>query len=237
MALEYGFLPFFKCCIDGLSIEEQTPRELWFSDTVDGPWEWKGPVIGLGSLAYGKLFDGKAGFVSLAWLPDLINYRRACLPYPHSEAEREVYETVTTHQTMLTKTLKQTCGFVRPRMPRLSPMEREALRDVPRSLWPRAGEPRNKGFDQILTRLQMSVRLVVADFEYNYDRSGKRYGWGVARYTTPELMYADEIQRPHRTPEESFRRMTDHLCKTLSVSHQQAEQLLGVKGHVKPADQ
>lgn len=26
-------------------MEEHTPPELWFVDGVEGPWEWKGPVI------------------------------------------------------------------------------------------------------------------------------------------------------------------------------------------------
>ena len=153
MALETGFLPFFYCGIDGLSIEEHTPRELWFSDEQDGPWEWKGPLIGMGSLAYGKLYNGKAGFVSLEWLPDLLNYRRSCYRFPYNDAESEVFDTVVSHQTMLTKDIKRECGFVRPRAPKLSPMEREALRDTPRSLWPKGGEARNRGFETIITRL------------------------------------------------------------------------------------
>ena len=40
----FGFLPFFKNCIPGFSIEEFCPPELWFSDNADGPWEWKGPA-------------------------------------------------------------------------------------------------------------------------------------------------------------------------------------------------
>lgn len=215
MALETGFLPFFYCGIDGLSIEEHTPRELWFSDEQDGPWEWKGPLIGMGSLAYGKLYNGKAGFVSLEWLPDLLNYRRSCYRFPYNDAEREVFDTVVSHQTMLTKDIKRECGFVRPRAPKLSPMEREALRDTPRSLWPKGGEARNRGFETIITRLQMSLRFVVADFEYNYDREGKRYGWGVARYTTPELMYGEEMFITDRSPEESLQRIITHLNKKL----------------------
>ena len=30
---------------------------------------------------------------------------------------------------------------------------------------------------------------MIADFEYNIDRHGNPYGWGVARYTTPEALY------------------------------------------------
>ena len=43
---EWGFLPFFLNRIEGFSIEEHTPKELWFTDEqMAGPWEWKGPII------------------------------------------------------------------------------------------------------------------------------------------------------------------------------------------------
>ena len=41
----------------------------------------------------------------------------------------------------------------------------------------------------ILTRLMMGLHVVIADFEYNVDRHGRPYGWGVARYTVPERLY------------------------------------------------
>ncbi len=63
--------------------------------------------------------------------------------------------------------------------------------------------------DPILTRLQMEVRLVIADFEYNVDRRGNRYGWGIARYTAPETFYGP--LRVERTPTESFERIYEHL--------------------------
>lgn len=50
---EYGFLPLFKNQIPGFSVEEHTPPELWFADGVEGPWEWKGPVIRETGCAYG----------------------------------------------------------------------------------------------------------------------------------------------------------------------------------------
>jgi hypothetical protein len=56
-----------------------------------------------------------------------------------------------------------------------------------------------------------SFRIFVADFEYNYTRDGTRYGWGKARYTTPELMYGDVFALPDCTPEESLACMVQHL--------------------------
>ena len=34
---EIGFLPFFRNNIEGFSVEECTPRELWFTGE-EGPW-------------------------------------------------------------------------------------------------------------------------------------------------------------------------------------------------------
>ena len=47
-----GFLPFFKNGIPGFSIAEHTPPRLWFSDTEEGPWEWKGPLARTGDCVY-----------------------------------------------------------------------------------------------------------------------------------------------------------------------------------------
>lgn len=78
---EWGFLPFFKNGIEGFSIEEMTPPELLFGDDFNqGPWGWKGPIIAKWESAYGKFFKGKAGYVSLEWLPDFINWRRSAYP-------------------------------------------------------------------------------------------------------------------------------------------------------------
>ena len=73
---ELGFLPFFRNGVPGFSLAECTPHELWFSRDVDGPWEWKGPVIRLTGGVYGKFFGNKAGFVSREWFGDFANYRR-----------------------------------------------------------------------------------------------------------------------------------------------------------------
>ena len=55
----------------------------------------------------------------------------------------------------------------------------------------------------------MEMRLVIADFEHSIDRHGNRYGWGIARYTTPETLYGP--LRTERTPAESFERICEHL--------------------------
>jgi hypothetical protein len=225
LTLKYGFLPFFNGVLEGFSIEELTPDELWFSDVTDGPWEWKGPVIAMGSVAYGKFFRNKAGFVSLEWLPDLINYRRAQFNWLWHPKAKQIYDTILEHESLISTELKALCGYGPVRKPKLSPLEvayeksqRRCAHSSLRSSTQRsAGEStatnnRTKSsFDTLITRLQMALYVITADFEYSYNKQGDRYGWGKARYTTPELMYGDNLRLPTCAPNDSFCKIIAHL--------------------------
>ena len=191
-----GFLPFFANGIPGFSVEEHTPRELWFTE-ADGPWEWKGPIARTKRCLYGKFFGGKAGFISLEWFPDFANYRRDGFDFDSryesglaSRKDMNVYDTVSRYGTVLSKKLKSLCGYSK------------------------GGE---KGFDGVITRLQMQTYICVADFEYMRDKYGKQYGWGVARYSTPEelLGYEAVTSAYSREPAESLERILDHLKNVL----------------------
>ena len=183
-ALELGFLPFFG--IPGFSIEERIAEEYWFSDEAEGAWEWKGPVIREGHCAYGKFFAKKAGYVSLEWLPDLMNYRRA-QQYAKDEdtaaLDDVVLQTIGGAGHVTVKDLRRMLGFARGRSRRTAT---DLVNEIP--------EEERVSLEPILTRLMMEVRVVIADFEYNIDRHGNRYGWGVGR-----------------TPEESRQRIYEHL--------------------------
>ena len=69
----------------------------------------------------------------------------------------------------------------------------------------------------MISQLQMGTHVCIADFEYLISKKGEPYGWGVARYCTPEAMYPHlfpvEDQVEGRTPEQSLLRMLDHLCR------------------------
>ena len=201
LALEMGFLPFFTCGIPGFSIEEMTPLELWFSDEVEGPWEWKGPVIREGHCAYGKIFNKKAGYVSLEWLPDLANYRRS-LSLAHDEdvaaLDEIVFQTIDAEGSATIKELRRLLGFAKGRGKR-------KLFDLPEAESTQA----KISLEPILVRLMMELRIVISDFEYSLDRHGRPYGWGVARYTVPETLYGSLYVE--RTPEESHERIYNHF--------------------------
>ena len=198
--LQMGFLPFFRCGIPGFSIEEMIAPEYWFTDE-EGAWEWKGPVIREGHCAYGKFFNRKAGFVSREWLPDWVNYRRSRLLAPNEDAaalDDVVLQTIEVEGSATIQELRRMLGFARGRG-RRRPTDPES--EIP--------EDEKVSLDPILTRLQMEGRLVIADFEYNTDRHGNPYGWGVARYMTPEALYGPLTI--DRTPDESHVRIHDHF--------------------------
>ena len=188
--LEIGMLPFFECSIPGMSVAEHTPSELWFNDEQEGPWEWKGPIIQLGHCAYGKFFGRKAGWVSLECLPDLVNVRRKAHPLPPAdsqEPERLIYEVLQMDRDVLSRQLKQEVGL--------------------------SGMKLKSTFERYMTALQMGTWACISDFEYNLDSHGNRYGWGVARYSTPENLYGKELvlSALSRSPEESLMRLKEKI--------------------------
>ncbi len=200
---EVGFLPFFGNHIPGFSVEECCPRQLWFADGVDGPWEWKGPIVRSGRCAYGKFFGGKAGFVSREWLPDFANFRRNGYDFDAryddglaSRKDKAIVDTVQEHGSLLSRELKDICNY-------------------------RKGG--NKGFDTVITRLQMQTYLVISDFVYRKDKFGQPYGWGVAKYATPEALFGyDFVTSAYRTePLESRERILTHLKKILPETAEQ----------------
>lgn len=222
---EFGFLPFFRNGIEGFSIEEMTPPELLFGDDVsDGPWQWKGPIISHWDAAYGKFFRGKAGYVSLKWMPDFMNWRRALMPLEsYSDDARHIHDVLVRNESMLSKELKIASGFT------LSRKRREFENDNPdrATLIERNG----MAFDSLIAQLQMGTHTAIADFEYLVSKKGETYGWGVARYCTPEAMYPDIFpiseHTAGRTPEQSRDSIVSHLCAILpDADRKQIEKLI-----------
>lgn len=199
---EIGFLPLFACGVRGLSIEEHTPAELWFNDNVDGPWEWKGPIVRDGEIAYAKYFRNKAVFVSLEWLPRLINMRRG-MSKPLGYDEERVLRAIESNENMLSTEIREECGF-----------GRHGATLAERALMANTEGGTKASLDTILTRLQMKGRIVVCDFEYNIDKHGHPYGWGKARYTTPEILYADRFSLPNESAEASLEAVVEKICST-----------------------
>ena len=207
---EIGFLPFFQSPVPGFSLKDCVPPQLWFPDEGDGVWEWKGPVIRLTGGAYGKFFRGKAAFISRAWYPDFANYRRDGYDFDAayddglaSFKEKKIYDALAENGNLLSKELRRRSAFV--------------------------GQAKS-GYDATLTRLQMRGYITTTDFEYALDGKGNPYGWGIARYATPESHFgSDFTDKVYAcTPQESARRILDHLEKLLpQATPAQLRALLG----------
>lgn len=194
---EIGFLPFFKNEIQGFSLAEHTPPELWFVEDVEGPWEWKGPAAVSRRIVYGKLFRNKAGFVSRAWFPVLANLRRDGYDFDARwddglalYKDKGVYDVLEQNGALLSTQLKALAGY---------------------------GKNGSKGFETVITRLQMQTYVCIEDFPYMTDKYGKPYGWGVARFTTPERLFGpDFLEEAYREkPERSRERILEHLRSLL----------------------
>ncbi len=191
----FGFLPFFACSVPGLSIEEHAASDVWYS-SADGEWkvwEWKGPVIRESGCAYGKFFDNKAAFISREWFPDFANYRRNGYDFDAryddglaSYRDKELFELLDKKAPVISGSLKSEGDY-------------------------RKGG--KKGFDTMITRLQAQCYVVISDFVYATDKSGKTYGWGTAEYSTPEKLFGkaftDKVYQ--RSPEESYQRIYEHF--------------------------
>lgn len=206
---ELGFLPFFKNGIEGFSIEEMTPTELLFGDDFeDGPWQWKGPIIANWESAYGKFFGKKAGYVSLQWLPDFMNWRRSQYPLRKEPTDaKHIHEVLVENESMLSKQLKVASGFSLSRKRSMVNPDDASVTIV--------NKKNGMAFDALIAQLQMGTHVCIADFEYLISKKGEPYGWGVARYCTPEAMYPElfpiKDRVGERTPNQSRKRIIDHL--------------------------
>lgn len=212
-----GILPFFDGCLPHLSVQAMSDPSLWFNDEYDGPWEWKGPVIGFGHAAYGKFLRNKAVFMRLDVYADFVNYRRHTMPVSKQPVEAlgnmsdaMLLRIISESGSILSSELKEMMGFGHQQ-------RRQAceLVDVLDLGIKRNNKVARSAIDAMLARLQMSGHVCIENFEYKRSSSGKRYGWGLARYTTPEALYSEsELDCQGRTPLQSRQRLFDIITLT-----------------------
>ena len=208
---EVGFLPLLGSDVRGFSAEEVVSDDCRYVVFPDGGWDWplwkwKGPIVAEGNCVYGKFFDRKAGFISREWWPDFYNYRRSRHPKPEEGSiEETILLTLQENGSLITRQLRTACGFVSQKNASL----------------------RGK-FDGYVTRLQMGCYIVTEDFVYPTDKHGKEYGWGWSLLTTPETLYGREACTTTRSPEESYKRLTEHFRSILpEATDKQIQKLIG----------
>ena len=204
---QVGFLPLLEGGIYGYCAEGIMAEECRFTQFPDGSWEWplwqwKGDVIREGGCVYGKFFAGKAGFISREWWPDFYNWRRSQHPIPEEGSIDDVIlNTIREHGSMITRELRAACNFT--------------------------GKNMRSKFDAYVGRMQMGCYIVTEDFVYPTDKHGREYGFGWSLLTTPERLLGKESCQCNRTPEDSFRRMKEHLSQLLpNATEEQIKKLL-----------
>ena len=219
-AESFGLLPFFPNNIRGLSVEEMSAPGMLFGGNYDeGCWEWKGPVIRRRTSAYGKFFHRKAGFVSLDFLPDFLNYRRDAYPVRPASTEEMLLEIIRENDSLSSTELKNLI---------FGKSKRTHWEELPDNEDQPVFNGKRKSLESPLQRLQMGGWIIISDFEYKLTKKGERYGWGVARYSTPEVVFGDLINNfSGRQPSDSLNFIIDNMHKKFSgIGRKSLENLL-----------
>ena len=145
---EYGFLPFFRSVIPGLSLEEMADPSVWFPEKGEGVWEWKDPVIASTGCAYGKFFLAHPGFVSKDLFMILAAYRR-----DGYDIEGMINDGLLSHNEVNLYNILAETGSER-------------------GAYLRAKANMSKSsFDKYNTRLQMKTFMMISGFEFGIARS------------------------------------------------------------------
>lgn len=199
---EIGFLPFFCSRIYGFSLEDHVADSAWYRGRWHGKvvwdaWNWKGELLRDKSLIYGKFFEGKAGFISKEWFPDFCNYRRDGYDFDSrfedglaNYKDKGIVEYLQQTGATLTKNIKDDLNYKK------------------------GG---NKGFETVITRLQMQTYIVPVNYEYSVRKSGEEFGWGNCRYDIADNYWGKKLccSAYKREPEESYERIMKQFKKLL----------------------
>lgn len=183
---ELGFLPFTRCGVEGLSVEDLTPPEFWFVRDVEGPWEWRQQAIE--RFAYGKFFAKNAGIVSFEWFPALCNFRRGGLDFDARYEDGRIHESAKRVYELIARQPRSTLEL--------------------RSLTPGT----NYAVERAVASLMMSTDIIIVGFDAKIDSKGRPYGWGISRFDAADVALPHLTRAAcGEDPEDSFRRMRAHI--------------------------
>jgi hypothetical protein len=171
---EIGFIPLFENEIPGFSVMDITRGRYWWTgDEQTDPWVWRMILAEDAGIVYGKLFRGRAGFVSKKWLPYFASYRRDSYDfdarYEDGKASHKCRKIITLLEkqpSLPSYVIKKMAGFSKN------------------------GE---KGFEGALTLLQMQTYITVSSFTRKQGKSGEYYGWHVAVYSLTEEKFGYDV--------------------------------------------
>lgn len=210
-----GFLPLFSCGIEGFSVEEKTSAHSWWTGNRDeDPWEWREIIAAHRTIAYGKFFDGKAGFIGREWMPYFVNFRRNGYDFDArwddglaSRREKLIMDILTDRdgdgditfpdRRILSTQLKKLAGF---------------------------GKDGEKNFPGIMTGLQMQLYLVITDFRRRKNKKGEEYGMAVSIPQPPEAVWGyDAVTAAYRdSPSKSRERIEQRIRELFPGAKEQS---------------
>ena len=201
---EVGFLPLFKNEVDGFSAEENTSDLYWWTgDEAQDPWEWRRLIARSGTVAYGKFFDGKAGFISRAWFPHFANWRRDGYDFDSrwdeelaTMRQKRIMDQFLTKDEWFSFELKRQAGF---------------------------GKSGEKNFEGTVTDLQMGGYLLIRDFRRRRNKRGQEYGWHISVYSTPEALWGyDHVSSAYSVaPAESKALIDEQIWRNFPEAEQE----------------
>jgi len=210
---EVGFLPLFATAIPGFSVEEHTVAWDWWSDDPKSdPWAWRMTIAERNDIAYGKFFDRKAGFISLAWFPLFANYRRDGYDYEGlyedgkmNNRARRILDTLEVDENAVG--LEMMSGELR---------KKAAV---------------EKGFDNVLIDLQMQTFLLISGFQQKRNKRGAAYGWHLPSFMTPETKWGyDAVNSISEKPEKSWEWIADQIRQFYpKVGEGEIRKVLGIR--------
>lgn len=193
-----GFLPLFKGKITGFSVEEITGKDSWWNgNPLEDPWAWREVMSAEGKVCYGKLYSGKAGFVSKEWYPVFASYRRDGYDFDSryeeglaSNKSKRIMDLFSQYEQLPSYEIKSMAGF---------------------------GKNGEKGFEGAISTLQMQTYLTVRGFQKRHNKKNEVYGWSVAQYSLAETIIGEDFLRSaYDTPaKEAKEKIIKHLMSKL----------------------
>ena len=206
-----GFVPLFANDIEGFSVEEHSAAQSWWTGGEDDPWEMRELAAAQHKVAYGKFFDGKAGFISLSLLPDFVNYRRDGYDFDSLWEEgkaklrqKKLMDLFALKDEWFSYEMKKTAGF---------------------------GKNGEKNFDGTANALMQQVYLVYCDFRKKLNKRGEEYGlMKCAKFCTPESIWGYDTVCAAYTldPKESYERIYSRIYKLFPTADEKAvKKLIG----------
>ncbi|MDR1691861.1 MAG: hypothetical protein LBR72_00735 [Oscillospiraceae bacterium] len=166
---------------------------VWHTGDPDhDPWEWRMRVLDeRDDISYGKVFFGKAGYITKEWAPFFLAARREGRSFNDiyadgtvSYAAKRVYGAVAKRGALPLQEIKREAGFSREEKP---------------------------AFDRALTELQGKLFLTMCGQEHQYGGSG----WSSTVFCTTETFWGGSVfgQAEQIRPEDAFERIRAQILR------------------------